>query len=111
MQGRSAWRPLRQAETEAYGGSSRRVLYGCVVTMMNSNCNSSVPEGWNSARLDAYKSLPLSKDETNLLSQVGSIKTCKGLSGASGSSLQGSFTISHQDSAFKQLLLTWSRVR
>ena len=31
--GKSTWRALGEAETEKYGGSSRRRLYGCVFTM------------------------------------------------------------------------------
>ncbi len=32
--GISRWRALKDAETEIYGGSSRRRLYGCSVTML-----------------------------------------------------------------------------
>jgi hypothetical protein len=32
--GVSRWRALREAETEVHGGSSRRRLYGCSVTML-----------------------------------------------------------------------------
>jgi hypothetical protein len=32
--GISRWRVLKEAETEIYGGSSRRRLYGCSVTML-----------------------------------------------------------------------------
>ncbi len=32
--GISRWRALREAETEIHGGSSRRRLYGCTVTML-----------------------------------------------------------------------------
>ena len=30
----SCWRPLNEAESEIYGGSTRRRLYGCAVTML-----------------------------------------------------------------------------
>jgi hypothetical protein len=33
--GISRWRVLREAETEMHGGSSRRRLYGCTVTMVH----------------------------------------------------------------------------
>jgi hypothetical protein len=33
--GRSSWRILRDEETAAYGGSSRRKLYGCLVTLFD----------------------------------------------------------------------------
>ena len=32
--GNSRWRVLKEAETEIHGGSSRRRLYGCAVTML-----------------------------------------------------------------------------
>ncbi len=32
--GISRWRVLKEAETEVHGGSSRRRLYGCAVTML-----------------------------------------------------------------------------
>jgi hypothetical protein len=32
--GISRWRVLKEAETEVHGGSSRRTLYGCAVTML-----------------------------------------------------------------------------
>jgi hypothetical protein len=32
--GISRWRVLKEAETEIHGGSSRRRLYGCAVTML-----------------------------------------------------------------------------
>jgi hypothetical protein len=32
--GISRWRVLKEAETEIHGGSSRRRLYGCTVTML-----------------------------------------------------------------------------
>ncbi len=34
--GKSTWRELGEAETEKFGGSSRRRLYGCVLTMFSS---------------------------------------------------------------------------
>ena len=78
--GRSAWRPLRDAETEEYGGSSRRVLYGCVVTMVDSSGCSSVPAGENFTTMDELSSFGL-----NMASSM-------------------------QCNTFRQLLLTWSRV-
>jgi hypothetical protein len=32
--GRSGWRSLSEVESETYGGSARRRLYGCAVTML-----------------------------------------------------------------------------
>jgi hypothetical protein len=34
VQGVSRWRVLKEAETEIHGGSSRRRLYGCAVTLL-----------------------------------------------------------------------------
>jgi hypothetical protein len=33
--GISRWRALKEAETEIHGGSSRRRLYGCTVTLLS----------------------------------------------------------------------------
>jgi hypothetical protein len=32
---KSTWRALSEVDTEKYGGSSRRRLYGCIVTMFH----------------------------------------------------------------------------
>ena len=106
--GSSAWRPLRDAETEEYGGSSRRVLYGCVATMVGSSIISSVPAGWNFETMDELPSFSLSKDVLNSHPQLGSFKAGKDWHFGS----RGSFNIasSMQCCTFKQLLLTWSRV-
>ena len=107
--GRSAWRPLREAETEEYGGSSRRVLYGCVVTMIrsNSDCSRVLADG-NMAFIDDLPSFALSKDVLSSQLPLGSTRTDKNWHFGS----MGSFNIasSTQCSTFKQLFLTWSRV-
>jgi hypothetical protein len=43
QQGSSSWKILRDEETVVYGGSSRRKLYGCVITM--SDGRSDAPNG------------------------------------------------------------------
>ena len=35
--GISRWRALKEAETEVHGGSSRRRLYGCTVTLLHAH--------------------------------------------------------------------------
>ena len=105
MQGDSAWRPLREAETEAHGGSSRRVLYGCVVTMINSSSPtcSSLPDSRILATIDAYPSLALT-------SQIESFKASNGLGVQFGSRSSFKIASATQSTISKQLLLTWSRV-
>ena len=111
IRGGSAWRPLRDSETEAYGGSTRRLLYGCVVTIFNSSCSSSVPVIGSSTKLDEYHSIKLSKNLGKLQSLAGSLKKIDG--GRLGTS--ASFTIpvapDNNTSTFQQHFLTWSRVR
>jgi hypothetical protein len=43
LRGKSKWRTLSEAETEIYGGSSLRRLYGCVFTMQNPQMHQPVP--------------------------------------------------------------------
>ena len=42
QQGRSSWRILRDEETAFCGGSSRRKLYGCVVTLLDGQTDAPV---------------------------------------------------------------------
>ncbi len=107
VQGKSGWRPLREVETEEYGGSSRRVLYGCVVTLL-SDGSSSMPGSSMLAMVDEHQSLLLHKDVTKFQAHGGSFKADKGWQSGS----RGSFNIASTmpSSTFKQLLFTWSRV-
>jgi hypothetical protein len=81
--GISRWRVLKEAETEVHGGSSRRRLYGCTVTMLHGHVQ---PHGGASAGADGEQ-------------PVGSVsfKTSPA-SGTAGPPV------------FEQLLLTWSQV-
>ncbi len=111
MQGSSGWRQLREAETEAYGGSSRRVLYGCVVTLISDDSSiSSVPGSRMLVMEDENQSLLLCKDATNFPSHAGagSFKADKGWHSGSKRNFNIASTITN--TTFKQLLFTWSRV-
>ena len=108
MRGKSAWRPLREAETEEYGGSTRRVLYGCAVTMMNGNCRGNAPMSWSFAKVDEYQPLKLPKTMTGLQPNSDDVRSFRKKSGKFGS--RENFNMTNDCSTFKQLLLTWSRV-
>ena len=43
LRGKSNWRTLSEAETEIYGGSSLRRLYGCVFTMQQKQMHQPAP--------------------------------------------------------------------
>jgi hypothetical protein len=49
----SRWRVLKEAETEIHGGSSRRRLYGCTVTMLRASDSLQGGSGEGTARLGA----------------------------------------------------------
>ena len=83
--GISRWRVLKEAETEIHGGSSRRRLYGCTVTMLHPEAP---PEGCTGTILRAP------------LQGVGGERL-----GAAGSG-----TFGPGPPVFEQLLLTWSQV-
>ncbi len=46
QRGGASWRILRDEETAAYGGSSRRKLYGCLVTMADGRSDAPVGFAW-----------------------------------------------------------------
>ena len=46
QRGGSSWRILRDEETAAYGGSIRRRLYGCLVTMADGRSDAPVGVAW-----------------------------------------------------------------
>ena len=53
--GISRWRVLKEAETEVHGGSSRRRLYGCAVTMLQPQLGSGAgAEGLVPADIKAF---------------------------------------------------------
>lgn len=47
QKGRSTWRILRDEETVAYGGSNRRKLYGCMVTLFDWQTNEPIGVSWS----------------------------------------------------------------
>jgi hypothetical protein len=81
--GISRWRVLKEAETEVHGGSSRRRLYGCTVTMLHANAQ---PHGSASAGAEGQQ-------------PAGSVS----FKGSPASGMAG-------QPMFEQLLLTWSQV-
>ncbi len=54
--GKSTWRVLSEADTEKYGGSSRRRLYGCVFTMFTDRARMAASGGGTFGRgLEAFE--------------------------------------------------------
>jgi hypothetical protein len=110
MRGISSWRPMREAETEEYGGSTRRVLYGCAVTMLKGYCGGAggnVPKSGSFAKQDEYQPLTLPKTK-NSLQPSREVRSFRNKRRQFGS--RESFNMTNDCSTFKQLFLTWSRV-
>ncbi len=109
VSGISVWRPLREVETEEYGGSSRRVLYGCVVGMIGSNSSSSiVTSGENFTMMDEFPLLAEFQDMSDPRPRVGTFRAGNNKQFGSSGCINAANSI--QVGTFKQLLLTWSRV-
>ena len=47
QRGRSSWRVLRDEETAAYGGSGRRKLYGCAITLFDGGKDAPIGVTWS----------------------------------------------------------------
>jgi hypothetical protein len=85
--GASRWRVLRETETELHGGSSRRRLYGCAVTLQRAPAP---PPGGGNAGFEG---------------QAG------GGGMGLGAPLAGGEAPGSGPPVYEQLLLTWSQVR
>jgi hypothetical protein len=66
VRNKSTWRALSEEETERYGGSSLRRLYGCVFTLQFAQARQPAPGGnWKSRSLDCNE--PVQEHEQQLL--------------------------------------------